>query len=117
MSTTRQEPGSQVPTFELRHRLHRALEHGGVRVSEMAAYLEVSESTMTNYLSGRTRPRAGSLRAWAIRCGVPFDWLATGDGHPFDGTSPDPAGGPREGTRGSAWNVPAARVVLFPLAS
>ncbi len=68
----------QNPTFELRHRLALALEVEGVKVGEMAEYLEVAPTTMSNYLSGRTRPKAAAIRAWAMRCGVPYRWLATG---------------------------------------
>jgi len=69
------EQQGRVPAFELRHRLALALESEGIGVSEMGTYLEVSASTMTNYLSGRTRPGGGKLKLWAIRCGVSYAWL------------------------------------------
>lgn len=56
-----------------------ALEHGGVSVNEMAAHLGISRTTVSNYLHGRTKPRRGDLIAWAMRCGVPFEWLVNGD--------------------------------------
>lgn len=78
-------PAPGIPPWDLHHRLARALEYADVRVGEMGAYLEVSPKTMTNYLSGRTRPRDGMLRAWALRCGVPFGWLRDGIEGPNDG--------------------------------
>ena len=32
-----------------------------------------------NYLSGRTKPGKAVMRVWALRCGVPYVWLATGE--------------------------------------
>lgn len=54
----------------------------------MRAILGVSESTMTNYLSGATQPKDGMLRQWALRCGQPvtFEWLRFGvDAGPENG--------------------------------
>jgi transcriptional regulator with XRE-family HTH domain len=44
----------------------------------MADYLEVGRNTVSNYLHGRTQPSAAVLRVWALRCGVPYEWLAAG---------------------------------------
>lgn len=68
----------ELPVFEMRHRLQLALEFGNVSVVEMADYLEVSRTTVSNYLHGRTQPRRRDLRSWALRCGVPFDWIVEG---------------------------------------
>lgn len=78
-----------VPTFELRHRLERALEWSGVTPAEMAERLEVSETTIRNYRTGRTTPTRATLRDWALMCGVPFSWLAYGE---VDLTDPDGGG-------------------------
>lgn len=79
-------PGA-VPTFELRHRLARALEAAGVSNEEMAEEIGRGVTTIRNYLRGRTIPERAVLVTWALRCGVPFDWLAYG-------VEPDD-GGPR----------------------
>lgn len=85
MSTV--EVHDTIPRFELRHRLQLALEHADVSNAEMAAELGVAETTIRNYLSSRTTPHRGTLIAWALRCGVPFEWLA-------HGTVPGRDGGP-----------------------
>lgn len=79
-----------VPQFELRHRLSLALEVGRVSPAAMAEELDVSETTIRNYRSGRTAPSRATLRVWALRCGVPFEWLVTGV---IDVTDPDDGGG------------------------
>lgn len=56
-----------------------ALEYGSVSVNDIARELGISRTTVSNYLHGRTTPRRGDLIAWAMRCGVPFDWLVNGD--------------------------------------
>jgi transcriptional regulator with XRE-family HTH domain len=67
-----------VPPIELRHRMAIALEWRGISVGEMADELGVHRNTVSAYLHGRARPRRSDLVAWALRCGVPFDWLLTG---------------------------------------
>ena len=82
--------------FDLADRLHKALRLGKCKPGEMRRLLGVSESTMTNYLSGQTTPKAGMLRQWALRCGpvVTFEWLSTGvhpTGAPGGPISAEPA--------------------------
>jgi transcriptional regulator with XRE-family HTH domain len=80
-----------VPRFELRHRMALALEFGGVSRDEIAAELDVHKNTITNYVKGHTPPPRAVLRVWALRTGVPFEWLLTGhisdEGGPGQGTS------------------------------
>lgn len=75
---------SKAPTtdryeFRLRHRLLLALELGGLGVQEMAEYLGLSRNTVSSYLHDRSTPTKAVLRAWAARCDVSFEWLATGE--------------------------------------
>jgi len=72
-------PDERIPPWELHHRLSRSLEFAGVSIPDMADTLGVAETTMRNYLSGRTRPRRGALTAWALRTGVPLRWIEYGD--------------------------------------
>jgi transcriptional regulator with XRE-family HTH domain len=75
----RQEQASgNVPTFEMRHRLALALEAADVSNEQMADEVGKSVTTIRNYLSGRTHPGRAVVVTWALRCGVPFDWLAYG---------------------------------------
>lgn len=68
-----------TPEFEMRHRMSLALETAGVSVNEMAAHLELSRTTISNYLHGRTQPRRSDLIQWALKCGVAFDWMVGED--------------------------------------
>lgn len=68
-----------VPEFEMRHRMSLALEYASVSVNDMAEHLGISRTTVSNYLHGRTKPQRAHLIAWALRCGVPFEWLVNGD--------------------------------------
>jgi transcriptional regulator with XRE-family HTH domain len=79
-----QQAHSTPPRFELRHRMALALEHGQVSKDAMADEIGCGVTTIRNYLRGRTVPSRAVLVAWALRCGVPFDWLAHGTEHPND---------------------------------
>jgi transcriptional regulator with XRE-family HTH domain len=68
-----------IPDWDLHHRLARALEWADVSAEEMAEILGVHVNSIYNYASGRRIPKRGFIRLWAARCGVPPDWLETGD--------------------------------------
>lgn len=76
------------PQFQLKHRLALAMEIADVDRDGIATELGVHKNTVANYLRGETRPSRSVLRVWALRCGVPFEWLETGRsaGDPDDGT-------------------------------
>jgi len=59
----------------------KALKVSRVGVSEMAAYLGVSRTSVSNWINGRVTPSVQTLRLWAMRTGVQFEWLA-GDQFP-----------------------------------
>ena len=44
----------------------------------MADYLGVDERTITRWLNGQSRPARAALLQWALRTGVPAEWLMTG---------------------------------------
>jgi transcriptional regulator with XRE-family HTH domain len=68
-----------IPTWRLQDRLKRSLDEvPDLSIPGMAAELGVTRQTVTNYLHGHTVPNRSTLRVWAMRCGVPFDWLANG---------------------------------------
>jgi transcriptional regulator with XRE-family HTH domain len=73
------QPTTNVPTWTLGDRLAKSLDHAGVSVADMAEHLGVSRNTVGNYTSGRTEPRKVVVMAWALRCGVPLEWLTTGE--------------------------------------
>jgi transcriptional regulator with XRE-family HTH domain len=82
--TKRKIPPAPPPalSFDLRHRMARALEHSGVGISDIAARLGVSRSTISNWLHGRAEPRSVYLALWAEITQVDTDWLATGAERP-----------------------------------
>lgn len=69
----------EIPEFDLADRLRKALRHADVSVQSMAEYLEVSRNTIGNWINGHTRPRPAEMKLWALRCGVPYEWLIGGD--------------------------------------
>lgn len=70
---------SGVPAWTLGWRLKRALASANVGAGDMADYLGYSKAQISRYLNDKGEPpRAQVLRLWAMHCGVPFDWLATG---------------------------------------
>jgi transcriptional regulator with XRE-family HTH domain len=79
---------SAVPRFEVRHRLQLALEHADVSVGEMADELGVHRNTIGRYLHASKPPSRAVLRVWAMRCGVPFAWLETGESDNGGGDGP-----------------------------
>lgn len=69
-----------VPSWDEADRMRKALRHAGVGVQEMADYLGVARNTVSSWINGRIRPSKQTMRLWAIRCGVPFDWLSGAHG-------------------------------------
>ncbi len=74
-------PNSQMqspvadPEWDLADRMRKALRVASMSGNEMAGYLDVDRHTVTRWLNGHTRPTTQSLRLWALRTGVPFDWI------------------------------------------
>lgn len=67
-----------VPEFDMADRLRKALRHADVGVQEIADYLGVSRNTVGAWINGRTPPATAFVRLWAMRTGVPFEWLQNG---------------------------------------
>jgi transcriptional regulator with XRE-family HTH domain len=100
-----------IPQWTTGDRLRKAREQTGLGRSDFADELGVSRNTVMNYESGRTQRHARIvLRAWALRTGVPFEWLRTGDAPP----GPIIPGGP--GGQNSTVVTPAPAVPL-PIAA
>jgi len=70
-----------VPEFTLGWRLRRAVEHAGIKKEELADELEISRATLSRWMhDDYRRPiKPVWLKAIALRCGVPYEWLRTGD--------------------------------------
>lgn len=69
---------ANVPQFHMGDRMRKALDYADVSVQQMADELDVSRGTVSNYMALRTQPNRATIRVWALRCGVPFEWLAHG---------------------------------------
>lgn len=81
-----------IPEWTLGWRLQRSLAHGSVAVQAMADHLGVSRSTISRWLNEHgAPPKAAYLKQWALRCGVPYEWLRTGHG-PTGPTTPGDQG-------------------------
>lgn len=68
----------QVPIWTLGDRLRKAREHAGLEQLELAHDIGVSRNTVANYEHDKTKARRPVVLAWAVRCGVPMEWLWTG---------------------------------------
>ena len=66
-------------TFDKADRMRRALRVSDVGVQEMADYLGVARNTVSTWINGRIVPNRQTMRLWALRTGVPLEWLETGD--------------------------------------
>jgi transcriptional regulator with XRE-family HTH domain len=71
-------PSAGIPTWDVGDRMRKGLRHAGVGAQEMADYLGVARSTLGNWLAGRIDPSTQTLRLWALRCGISYEWLAYG---------------------------------------
>ena len=70
----------RIPRWDLADRLRKSLREAGLGVQEMADYLGVSRGAVGNWINGRNRPSAPTLRLWAMRTGVSYRWLRKGEG-------------------------------------
>ena len=99
--------GSQVliPSWDQADRLRKALREAGLGVQDMADYLGVSRNTIGRYLSGAAPAKIQTLRLWAMRCGVSYEWLRSG----VSEVNPDSDPG---GVASNRCTLPQATIVL-----
>jgi transcriptional regulator with XRE-family HTH domain len=79
-----------VPETTLAKRLVEARKHVGLGQTRMARELGVSISVLSKWENGHEVPRRGMIMAYALRCGVPLDWLEFGVLMGGDDYGPDP---------------------------
>lgn len=110
-----EQPALGDPQWTLGDRLGKALDSAGIRVGEMAEYLECSPNTVSNYTNDRTKVPGSVVRLWAMKTGVRLEWLKSGETTP---TPPDDdtkselerlAESKRGRTRGTRGGEPTAR--------
>jgi transcriptional regulator with XRE-family HTH domain len=73
-----QQPREAIPAWDVADRMRKALRSSGVGVQEMADYLGVARNTVSTWINGRIEPSKQTVRLWALRTGVPYEWLETG---------------------------------------
>lgn len=119
MSTSTE--GLHIPAWDLADRLRKALREADLSVQEMADYLDVSRNTVSAWINGRTPPGVQSVRLWALRTGVPYEWLRTGasDDDPHGGPGDDPTGQPPAAGKWSCCDSqvdsnPTNKLIPFP---
>ena len=65
--------------FTFADRLGKSLVAAGMSSAQMSDHLGVSRNTISNWINGRTTPRRSDLIVWAMRTGVPIEWIETGE--------------------------------------
>jgi DNA-binding XRE family transcriptional regulator len=90
MST--QPDTTHIPQWTAGDRFRKAREDAGLTQQELADELSVDRNTVSAYESDqRKRPMRSVVKAWAMRCGVPAEWLTTGGASSTGGkTAPAP---------------------------
>ena len=64
-----------VPEWDTADRMRKALRAADVSVAEISDYLGVGRNTASRWLNGHITPSTQTLRLWALRTGVPYEWL------------------------------------------
>ena len=83
------QPHGAIPEFTQGDRLRKARELTGLTAQEFADEIGVSRGTITNAETDARQVRSITMRAYALRTGVPLTWLETGEAP----VQPEPDGG------------------------
>lgn len=70
-----------VPVWDVGDRMRKALRVADISVQDMAEFLGVARTSVSNWMNGRVEPSVQTLRLWALQCGVDYEWLR--DGRPL----------------------------------
>lgn len=70
--------GENVPVWDMADRLRKALRVANLSTGQMAEYLGMTPGTVSRYVNGHQTPQTQTLRLWAIRTNVPYEWLVNG---------------------------------------
>ena len=77
-----QPAASNLPDWDVADRMRKSLRHAGLGVQEMADYLDVDRSTVSTWINGRIEPSTKTVRAWAMRTGIAYEWFCHGNFRP-----------------------------------
>src|SRR5258707_9142872 len=69
------EPAGDVPDWDIADRMRKALRTADIGVAEMADYLGVSRTSVSNWINGRIEPSLQTMRLWSIRTNTNLEWL------------------------------------------
>lgn len=78
--------GANVPRWTLGDRLRKARTWAGIERADMADDIGVTDRTISNYELDSTRPPKLVIKQYALRTGVPIEWL-TDEIFPSEGTT------------------------------
>ena len=73
-----EQPGGDVPDWDLPDRMRKALRHAGISPGQMARYLGVTRQSVGNWISGRVEPSFQTVHLWSIHTGTDLEWLLEG---------------------------------------
>lgn len=111
-----QDTTSLIPAWTLGWRLQRALAHADLTTTDIADELGISRSTVSRWTNDHgAAPRAAYVKQWALRCGVPYEWLISGQ-EPSNGPA-TPGGQGISQTGCIADDFHEAAVYAFPVAA
>ena len=86
---SKQSTTERIPEWDTADRMRKALRDQGMSVNDMADYLDVRRETISKWLTGKITPSTQTLRVWAMRTGVPYEWLTWSEG--YDPRDPEPS--------------------------
>jgi transcriptional regulator with XRE-family HTH domain len=69
------DDAGEIPEWDLADRMRKALRSAGIGSQDMADYLGVSRTSISNWTHGHFPPDTRTLRLWAMKTGVSYDWL------------------------------------------
>ena len=75
---TEQPAVPDAPVWDVADRMRKALRQADIGVQEMAGYLDVSRNTVSTWINGRIPPSTQTIRLWAMKTGVSYEWLCHG---------------------------------------
>ena len=107
---TTEVSAGNIPEWTRGDRMRKALDHAGLTVQDMADYLEVTRQAVGTWVNERRAPSKATMRLWALRTGVPLQWLETGQA-PAVGPGPD--GARSEGLEPPTFWLGVSNVVPF----
>jgi transcriptional regulator with XRE-family HTH domain len=64
--------------FDTADRMRKSLRVSGLTVQDMADYLGVTRGTVSTWINGHISPSVQTLMLWAMKTGVPYEWLTGG---------------------------------------